>query len=273
MIASSDWAWADACAHPVPRHPGPHADLREEGLRSESAVPGGVPFQGSVHARRWLRRLPRRRLILQERRADDAGTPNPVPTRDALSSAAASRNRATSCAAAALGFTQDEDGRQVQDGGGRSSPAGASRSISAGPSPMACSSCTRPGSEGPQWWADWPDPSRCRGRHPRPLQGQPRPARRSSSTSAPPKSGRLKLTPEWVGTDAKTDIPLRNVRRYYIASTPHGGGAGGFDSGYPARPPQSGPPARATTTAPARCPPIRCRRQTVNASRCTSATG
>jgi len=29
----------------------------------------------------------------------------------------------------------------------------------------------------------------------------------------------LKLTPEWVGTDAKKDIPLpRNVRRYYIPS-------------------------------------------------------
>jgi len=34
----------------------------------------------------------------------------------------------------------------------------------------------------------------------------------------------LKLTPEWVGTDAKKDIPLpKNVRRYYIPSTTHGG--------------------------------------------------
>jgi hypothetical protein len=34
----------------------------------------------------------------------------------------------------------------------------------------------------------------------------------------------LKLTPEWVGTNADTDIPLPdNVRRYYIASTTHGG--------------------------------------------------
>ena len=41
----------------------------------------------------------------------------------------------------------------------------------------------------------------------------------------------LKLAPEWIGTDAKTDIPLPdNVRRYYIASTTHGGGAGGFNS-------------------------------------------
>ncbi len=39
----------------------------------------------------------------------------------------------------------------------------------------------------------------------------------------------LKMTTEWVGTAANADIPLtRNVRRYYIPSTTHGGGAGGF---------------------------------------------
>jgi hypothetical protein len=42
---------------------------------------------------------------------------------------------------------------------------------------------------------------------------------------------RGKLAPEWIGTDAKADIPLPdNVRRYYVASTTHGGGAGGFNS-------------------------------------------
>jgi len=44
----------------------------------------------------------------------------------------------------------------------------------------------------------------------------------------------LKLTPEWVGTDGKADLPLpENVRRYYIASSNHGGGAGGFDTSLP----------------------------------------
>jgi hypothetical protein len=38
-----------------------------------------------------------------------------------------------------------------------------------------------------------------------------------------------KLTPEWVGTAGDTDLPLpSNVRRYYIPSTQHGGGRGGF---------------------------------------------
>ena len=41
----------------------------------------------------------------------------------------------------------------------------------------------------------------------------------------------LKLTPEWVGTAGNADIPLPdNVRRYYIGSTQHGGGAGGFST-------------------------------------------
>jgi len=39
----------------------------------------------------------------------------------------------------------------------------------------------------------------------------------------------LKLTPEWIGTDGGADIPLpRSVRRYYVPSSSHGGGAGGF---------------------------------------------
>jgi hypothetical protein len=45
----------------------------------------------------------------------------------------------------------------------------------------------------------------------------------------------LKLGPEWVGTSAKEDVALPpNVRRYYVASTSHGGGAGGFDTSLPA---------------------------------------
>jgi hypothetical protein len=39
----------------------------------------------------------------------------------------------------------------------------------------------------------------------------------------------LNLSPSFVGTSADKDIPLpSNVRRYYIPSTPHGGGRGGF---------------------------------------------
>jgi hypothetical protein len=44
----------------------------------------------------------------------------------------------------------------------------------------------------------------------------------------------LKLTPEWTGTDGLQDLPLpKNVKRYYIASSTHGGGVGGFNSSLP----------------------------------------
>jgi hypothetical protein len=88
------------------------------------------------------------------------------------------------------------------------------------------------GSEGPQWWLPHPDP----------VRGGPSAGlldRCSASRTCPKiiehfgsaEVWALKLTPEWIGTDAKADLPLpANVRRYYIASSNHGGGAGGFDS-------------------------------------------
>jgi hypothetical protein len=91
------------------------------------------------------------------------------------------------------------------------------------------------GSEGSQWWSPQPDP----------LRGLP-PAgildRCTASQTCPKiiehfgsaEVWALKLTPEWVGTDGKTDLPLpAHVRRYYIASSSHGGGSGGFDSSLP----------------------------------------
>ena len=53
----------------------------------------------------------------------------------------------------------------------------------------------------------------------------------------------LRMSPDLVGTDARTDIPLpANVRRYYYPGTTHGGGRGGF-----------------TLDAPPRRPAARCR--------------
>ena len=47
----------------------------------------------------------------------------------------------------------------------------------------------------------------------------------------------LKMTASWVGTDPKNDIPLpKNVRRFYLPSSTHGGGNGEFNEA----PPDSG---------------------------------
>jgi hypothetical protein len=91
------------------------------------------------------------------------------------------------------------------------------------------------GSEGPQWWLPQADP----------VRGLPAAGildRCTASRTCPKvmehfgsaEVWALKLTPEWVGTDARADLPLpESVRRYYIASSSHGGGAGGFDTSLP----------------------------------------
>ena len=81
----------------------------------------------------------------------------------------------------------------------------------------------------------------------------------------------LKLTPEWVGTAGEADIPLPdNVRRYYIPSTQHGGGPGGFSTAALAAP--ACPEHRLRPGLARR--PIRCRtpRPSTRCA-CISATG
>ncbi|HTD90264.1 MAG TPA: alpha/beta hydrolase domain-containing protein, partial [Burkholderiales bacterium] len=135
-----------------------------------------------------------------------------------------------------LGFNQDEmHRRRVHDG---MWPIIAGRRIALNfrwAQPDGVLELYQAGSEGPQWWGKHED-------HVRHL-----PARgildRCEETHTCPKViehfgsaevWALKLTPEWVGTDAKQDIPLpHNVRRYYIPSSTHGGGAGGFDTSLP----------------------------------------
>jgi len=88
-----------------------------------------------------------------------------------------------------------------------------------------------PGGEGPMTWERWPDY----------VRGQPTGGildRCKASRTCPKifehfgsaEIWALKFGPGLVGTDIKTDVPLpANVRRYYFASTRHGGGDGGFD--------------------------------------------
>jgi hypothetical protein len=131
-----------------------------------------------------------------------------------------------------LGFNQAENDAQVHDG---MWPIIAGRRIALNfrwAQPDGVLELYQAGSEGPQWWLPHPDP----------VRGLPAAGilDRCTATRTCPKViehfgsaevWALKLTPEWVGTDGKADLPLPdNVRRYYIASTNHGGGAGGFDS-------------------------------------------
>ena len=169
-------------------------------------------------------------------KADDAGTPNPMAGRVKHSiGRGVSQSGNFLRGWLHLGFNQGEDGKAVHDG---LWPIIAGRRIALNfrwAQPDGVLELYQAGSEGPQWWLPHADP----------VRGGPVAGildRCTASRSCPKiiehfgsaEVWALKLTPEWVGTDGKADLPLPdNVRRYYIGSSSHGGGAGGFDTSLP----------------------------------------
>jgi hypothetical protein len=169
-------------------------------------------------------------------KADDSGTANPLAGR-ITHSITRGRSQSGNYLRGWLhsGFNQDEAKRQVHDG---MWPIIAGRRIALNfrwAQPDGVLELYQAGSEGPQWWVPYPDP--VRGLPTRSILD------RCNATKTCPKViehfgaaeiWALKLGPEWIGTTAKEDIALPdNVRRYYIASSPHGGGRGGFDTSLP----------------------------------------
>lgn len=167
---------------------------------------------------------------------DDHGTANPLAAR-VKHSIARGRSQSGNYLRGWLhsGFNQDEHKRQVHDG---MWPIIAGRRIALNfrwAQPDGVLELYQAGSEGPQWWGPYPDEARklpTRSILDRCNAGKTCPKIIEHFGAA--EIWGLKLGPEWVGTGAKEDIPLPdNVRRYYIASTTHGGGAGGFDTSLP----------------------------------------
>ena len=245
-IPPGDWAWARCdAANPFPGRPDPThvclkngfeaAKLYQVVYTSADAYALGIGFAAWRDVG----------MFFKTARADDAGTPNPV-----AGAVTHSIGRGVSQSGnflrgwLHLGFNRDEAGRQVHDG---LWPIIAGRRIALNfrwAQPDGVLELYQAGSEGPQWWLPHPDPLRRV-----PAAGL---LDRCSETRTCPKIVEhfgsaevwaLKLTPEWIGTDARTDLPLPpDVRRYYIASTNHGGGAGGFDTSVPgAALPTTGP--------------------------------
>jgi hypothetical protein len=163
--------------------------------------------------------------------ADDFGTANPVAARiswEAIRGVSQSGNFTRQYIY--TGMNQDEANRIVHEGAW---PQIAGRRVAANVrwgQPDGVLELYQLGSEGAQWWTDYPDP----------VRNLPASSifHRCNLTGTCPKVVEhfggsevfaLKMTMEWVGPAADFDIPLtRNVRRYYIGSTTHGGGAGGF---------------------------------------------
>lgn len=168
--------------------------------------------------------------------ADDFGTANPVAgkvTSAIIRGSSQSGNFTRHLIF--LGMNEDESGRIVHEGAW---PLIAGRRVandSRWGQPDGVLELYQMGSEGPQWWHKFPD--RVRDLPPGGILD------RCNKTQTCPKIVEtfggaevfaLKMTPSWVGTDPKNDIPLpENVRRYYLPSSTHGGGNGAMTQNPP----------------------------------------
>ncbi len=239
-IPSSDWAWAKCGAdNPFPGTPDPTQICLKNGFdpkllyqvvfAAKDPYVLGIGFAAFRDMASFFRNAAH----------DDNGTPNPVAGQVSwIITRGVSQSGNFLRALLQLGFTQDEDNKKVYDGAW---PIIAGRRITLNSRfamPDGTLKLYESGSEGPQWWGDWPDPvrglptkgilDRCRANNTCP---------KIIEHAGSAEVWGLNLTPGWVGTAADADIPLpTNVRRYYIASTQHGGGAGGFDVNPPAPP-------------------------------------
>jgi hypothetical protein len=236
-IAPSDWAWARCDANnPFPGTPDATQICLKNGFDAtrlyQVVFTAADPYVLGIGFAAW-RDVG---VFFKKATADDAGTPNPIAkaiTHSITRGISQSGNYLRGWLH--LGFNRAEDGGMVHDG---MWPIIAGRRVALNfrwAQPDGALELYQAGSEGPQWWLPHPDP----------VRGHPSAGilDRCTATRTCPKViehfgsaevWALKLTPEWVGADAKADLPLPDsVRRYYIASTTHGGGAGGFDTSLP----------------------------------------
>jgi hypothetical protein len=173
---------------------------------------------------------------------DTAGTANPifghVPHVIAMGNSQSGR---FAKAFLNLGFNEDERGRIVWDGLNAriAGMMGSFNTRFARPGDIA--ELYMPGAEGPLWWGDYEDTVRGL-----PAWGL---LHRCTASKTCPKITETYGGPEiWYsrgsvgisGTTGQDDLPLPdNVRRYYHAGTPHGGGNSGFMIGTPSANPDT----------------------------------
>jgi len=236
-VAAGDWAWARCDAqNPFPGVPDATQICLKKGFDAKRlyqvVFTAADPYVLGVGFAAW-RDVG---AFFKHAQADDTGTLNPIAktvTHSIGRGVSQSGNYLRGWLH--LGFNRDEAGAPVHDG---LWPIIAGRRIALNfrwAQPDGVLELYQAGSEGPQWWLPHPDL----------LRGIPAAGilDRCTATQTCPKIMEhfgsaevwaLKLTPEWVGTDAKQDLPLpANVKRYYIAGSNHGGGAGGFNSSLP----------------------------------------
>jgi hypothetical protein len=241
-VASADWAWA-RCGNGIdpvfPGTPDPTQICVRGGFEPNRVYQVVFTTQDPPVLGIGFAAFRDVGSFFKNEQSDDAGTPNPLAGRvDWVVARGSSQSGNMLRQFLHLGFNEDEARRRVHDGswvwiGGRRLALNIRFAM-----PDGVLKLYEPGGEGPMWWARWPDEAR--GLSPGGILD------RCAASNTCPKIVEhfgaaeiwaLKFGPGLVGTDLKADIPLPdNVRRYYLASTGHGGGNGSFDVEPPAPP-------------------------------------
>lgn len=230
-VPSADWRFADCTATPFPGTP----DLTKLCLRDgfDPKFAYTLSFRAQDPKILAVGFAAMRDLIafLRNTKTDAAGGPNPVYGHVRYTiGRGVSQSGNVLRTFVHLGFNADEQGHRVFDGldvliAARQNPINFRFA-----NPGGGASLYEPGSDGAVWWTRYID-------HARGLPVSSLLDRCHVDDTCPKiveelgssEFWGLRASPDFVGTDARADLPLPdNVRRYYIPSVTHGGGRGGF---------------------------------------------
>jgi hypothetical protein len=231
-IPGSEWAFADCRTTPFPGNPDPMRICVKSGfdpaLLYELVYTAKDPFVlgvGLAAARDVV-------SFFRRESKDASGTTNPVAGRIAhVIGYGVSQPARMMRDYINLGFNEDEAGRTVWDGAFLDASAAAGQFNIRFAQPGNIAGLYDPIAEGPAWWQDYTDQVRDR-----PTWGL---LDRCHATNTCPAVMEIEGGADFwfvkgslgiAGTTGKDDIPLPdNVRRYYMASTNHTGGADNFN--------------------------------------------
>ena len=232
-VPASDWAWAKCSAtNPFPGTPDPTQICLKNGFDPTLAYRVTFTAQDPYVLGVGMAAFRDVASFFKYAKQDAEGTPNPLGGQITWT---ISRGRSQSGnylrAFLHFGFNEDTSGRKVHDGAWPIIAGGLISLNTRFALPDGTTKLFEAGREGPVWWM--PQRDTVRG-----LPAKSLLDRCTASNTCPKiiehmgaaEVWGLVLMPAWIGTTADTDLPLPpNVRRYYIASTQHGGGRGGFD--------------------------------------------
>jgi hypothetical protein len=232
-IPASEWAFASCSAtNPFPGTPDPRRVCLKNGF--DPALSYYVLFTAKDPYVLGIGFAAFRDVasFFKNQKTDDLGTANPVANSVSWI-IARGRSQSGNFLKAFIhqGFNQDEASRQVHDGSWPIIAAGQLALNLRFGTPDGVPRLYEPGREATPWWSHQPDPirkrdangilDRCTATHSCP---------KIVETFGSAELWYLKMSTGLVGPAADADIPLpSNVRRYYLPSTAHGGGPGGFN--------------------------------------------